>query len=223
MTKTPEYDPSILGPVHEIDLFSPEIVAILKEQGALYKRKLEPIRGVRDPEQIEHVVTMVERKVETISIAEPGSHKIIMGAYGEEYVLTTDRFNELYDVVPRERQILALKNPYERPIKIQAPWSTPEKPAYQEGGPEAFMAFALDDKGNLTDDRYIIGGLDPLNANYEPLDFSKPVPGRAAVRLLKALHMFGHPRSDMVWDESGEKATCRCGWQLRHENMMVFG
>ncbi len=77
-------------------------------------------------------------------------------------------------VTPRERRVLAMQNPYGTPVRIEAPWSTPENPQTQDGTPEAMLTFGLDDAGELTDDRYIIGDREMLLANYEPVQLTPP-------------------------------------------------
>ena len=173
-------DPSLLigntADVHDIDLHDPELVKTLTEQGELFRRKIEPIKGVREPVQEEVVETIVNGIVESTQVAKPGESMIITGARGEEFVFTKSKYESLYivsedgNVTPRERFVLAMKNPFGAPIRIEAPWSTPDNPQYQDGTTEAMLTFGLDDLGELTEDRYIIGDRDLLLANYEPAE-----------------------------------------------------
>lgn len=176
-------DPSLIAAnqadLKDVDLHSPEVVELLKKRGELFRRKIETIQGVREPETAEQVDTIVNGIVEASQIAEPGKHRIITGSRGEQYVFTNEKYDSLYtvsedgSVIPRERRVLALQNPFGRPIRIEAPWSTPDNPQTQDGTTEAMIAFGLDDLGELTDDRYLIGDREMLLANYEPVDAPK--------------------------------------------------
>jgi hypothetical protein len=159
----------------EIDLHSPEVIEMLKEHGELFRRKIEAIKGVREPDMAEQVDTVVNGIVESSQVAEPGKHKIITGSRGEQFVFTNEKYDSLYsvdeqgNVTPRERRVLAMQNPYGGPVRIEAPWSTPENPQTQDGTEEAMLTFGLDDTGELTDDRYLIGDREMLLNNYEPV------------------------------------------------------
>jgi hypothetical protein len=65
--------------------------------------------------------------------------------------------------------VIALKNPYQEGVRIAAPWGTPETPAYQEGSAKCFLVISLDEAGNFTNDRYLIGDAELLRANYKPV------------------------------------------------------
>ncbi|SRR6266511_2372198 len=56
-------DPSqIVGNIagfRDVDLHSSEVVEALKERGGLFRRKIEPVKGVRDPRAAEKVDTVV--------------------------------------------------------------------------------------------------------------------------------------------------------------------
>jgi hypothetical protein len=157
-----------------IDLHSPEILEQLTAKGELFRRKIEPVRGVREPSEEETIETVVNGIVESTQVAKPGEHKIITGSRGEEFVFSNAKYNSLYtldeadNVIPRERFIVAMQNPYKESIRTEAPWSTPEDPKFTDGTSEAMLAFSLNDKGELTDDRYIIGDREMLLANYDP-------------------------------------------------------
>jgi len=179
MAKETKKDPSLAKgnqqTFKEVDLRADEVVALLAEKGELFRRKIEPIRGVRDPETDEEVQTIVNGIVESTQTAKPGEHKIITGSKGEEFVFTVGKYADLYvddsqgNVTPRERRILAMQNPYGTNVRIEAPWSTPEDPQFQDGTAEAMFTFGLDEAGELTSDRYLIGDREMLLNNYEPL------------------------------------------------------
>lgn len=172
-------DPSLLAgnkdTFREVDLRSPEVLEMLKERGELMRRRIEPIKGVREPESEEQVDTIVNGIVESSKVARPGEDKIITGSKGEEFVLSNEKYTDLYTtdengtVTPRERRVMAMQNPYGEPIRIEAPWSTPEDPQTQDGTAEAILTFGLDEAGHLTADRYIIGDHEMLLNNYEPV------------------------------------------------------
>jgi hypothetical protein len=198
----------------EVDLYSPEIEEFLRESGQLYRRRIEPLLSVRFPESPEQIDTIIDGAVETSTLALPGKHMAITGKKGEEYVVATSQIGALYDLVPRERLMIGLPNPYGQSIKILAPWSTPDKPQYQEGTESAILAFNLDESGDLTSDRYIIGDPELLNANYETVDVESETKKKqeAALKLLRIWHGFtGHPGKDVHWDNPEGAATCRCG------------
>lgn len=178
MSETPSQDPSIAAgntvEARFIDMHDPSLVETLKAQGELFLRKVEPIKGFRDPEEEEEVQTIVNGIVESINVARPGENKIITGSRGEEFVFSTAKFESMYyqdedgNTVPYKRYVLAMKNPFDQPISADAPWSTPDNPQTINGTTEAMLTFGLDAAGELTDDRYFIGDRDMLLANYDP-------------------------------------------------------
>jgi len=182
--KQTSQDPSLvsgnISGFREVDLHSPEVLETLKENGELFRRKIEPIKGVREPDALEQVDTIVNGIVESSKTAKPGEDKIITGSRGEEFVLSNKNFDNLYttddsgSITPRERLVMAMKNPYGEAIRIEAPWSTPEEPQFQDGTSEAMITFSLDYAGELTNDRYIIGDREMLLANYEPVVLPPP-------------------------------------------------
>lgn len=177
---THSQDPSLkvgnIPQFKEIDLNSEAIVELLSQKGELFRRKIEPVKGVREPETEERVDTIVNGIVESSNVVRPGQDKIITGSRGEEFVFTRAKYESMYiteedgTVTPRERFVVAMQNPYNQPIRIEAPWSAPENPQTQDGTAEAMLTFGLDDDGNLTSDRYIIGDIDMLLANYDPAE-----------------------------------------------------
>lgn len=167
-----------LEPRRKIDLFKTEILMLLKNEGELFRRRTEPIISMREPATLERVYTIVNGNIESSNIARPGEDIIITGSRGEEFVFTNKKFLDMYiedndgNIVPRERLVLAVQNPYGVPIRIEAPWSTPKNIQTQDGTEDAMLVFALDSDGQLNDDRYIIGDKSMLLANYEPIQKS---------------------------------------------------
>ena len=175
ISQDPSQQAGNLLPSKEIDLFDTEVTTLLHQNGELFRRKIQSIAGVREPVTEEIIETIVNGILESKNTAHPGVDKIITGSRGEEFVLSKEKFDSLYStdedgtVTPRERLVLAMKNPYSRPIRIEAPWSTPDNYQTQDGTSEAMLTFGLDEAGELTSDRYIIGDLEMLLANYEPV------------------------------------------------------
>lgn len=156
-----------------VDTNSDEVVSLWKEEGRIYQRKIEPIRGARQVADPETVVTIIPGGVtESTTDAKPGDW-VITGAQGEEFVFTNSKFEGLYTsdeegvYMPRERRVVAIPNPYNKPISVTAPWSTPDKPELQNGDANCRLVASLDDQGELTNDRYIIGSEELLLSNYE--------------------------------------------------------
>lgn len=158
-----------------VDTFGAELVDKWKSEGKLYRRKIEPIVDAEKVTEAKVVETKLpDGTVESSQKAKAGDW-IITGSKGEKFVFTQAKVDSLYTVgedgkfMPRERKILALKNPSGKPIKINAPWGTPEKPDYQSGTEDCMLVVSLDDNGEMTNDRYIIGNEEMLLNNYEPI------------------------------------------------------
>lgn len=156
-----------------VDTNSEEVIKLLKEQGTVYRRKIEPIKGARqvtEPETVETVLSSGVR--ESSTDAKPGDW-VITGSQGEQFVFTNSKFEGLYisngqgGYLPRERKIVAVRNPYNEPISVTAPWSTSEKPELQNGDESCMLVASLDDEGEFTSDRYIIGSEQLLLNNYD--------------------------------------------------------
>lgn len=159
-----------------IDLFSDELENLLKTEGKIYQRKIKPIRGAEQVTQPTFVETRLpDGTLESIQDAKTGDW-IITGSKGEKFVFSDKKFHNLYisdgkeGWIPRERKIIAIPNPFNEPVRISAPWGTPEKPAYQDGNDRAMLVAELSPDGAMTQDRYIIGDYEMLLSNYEPKD-----------------------------------------------------
>ena len=168
--KSPEKLPKM------VDLFGSEMETKIKNEGQIYQRKIEAIRGaeqVTEPQTVE--THLPDGTLESSVEAKPGEW-IITGAKGERFVFGAKKFDGLYEsdtkggYVPRERRIVALKNPFGEAVKISAPWGTPENPAYQEGSQKCYLAVSLDGSETFTSDRYIIGDEELLLSNYTPAE-----------------------------------------------------
>lgn len=158
-----------------IDTFGQELVDKWGTEGKLYRRKIEPILDAEKVTEVRVVETKLPNgTVESSQEAKIGDW-IITGSKGEKFVFTQAKVDSLYTLgedgkfIPRERKILVLKNLFAKPIKINAPWGTPEKPDYQSGTENCMLVVSLDDSGKMTKDRYIIGDEEMLLGNYEPV------------------------------------------------------
>ena len=156
-----------------VDLFSSEMETRIKTEGQIYQRKIETIRGAEQVVEPQTVEThLPDGTLESSVEAKPGEW-IITGAKGERFVFSAKKFDGLYEsdekggYIPRERKVIALKNPFGEAIKISAPWGTTDNPAYQEGSEKCYLVVSLDESGAFTSDRYIIGDEELLLSNYD--------------------------------------------------------
>lgn len=110
--------------------------------------------------------TLKEEKLDTIlasgvhetSRIVPVGHWIITNPGGEEYAVTEEKFLSRYEQMEDGRWrakgvIRALRNPTGEDVEIMAPWGEP-----QYGDKLCLFATSLDEEGEITNDRYIIGG-----------------------------------------------------------------
>jgi hypothetical protein len=155
-----------------VDLFSQQMISKFQVEGKVYQRKIEPIRGAEQLTEERRVQTLLPDGTIESSFNGKLGEWVITGAKGEQFVFTAKKFDSLYNPdgkggwLPKERKILAIPNHFGSPVKISAPWSTPEKPDFQEGSEKCFFVVSLDEHGNLTNDRYIIGDEQLLLSNY---------------------------------------------------------
>ncbi|MEI6490610.1 MAG: hypothetical protein WCO16_02495 [bacterium] len=159
-----------------IDLFGAELEDLLLNNGKFYIRKIEPIKGARQATGTEVIKTYLpDGTLESTQETKAGDW-IITGSKGEEFVFTNSKFNDLYEnggngqYIPRERKIVAIKNPFGKSVRISAPWGTKEKPAFQDGTEKCMLVANLTPDGSLTNDRYIIGDEEMLLNNYNPAE-----------------------------------------------------
>ena len=154
-----------------VDLFNREMEALLLG-GKVYLRKIEPIKGARQVSESTVIEThLPDGTLESSQEAKAGDW-VITGSKGEEFVFTNSKFQGLYEDngsgehIPRERKIIAIKNPFGTNVRISAPWGTIEKPAYQDGSEKCMLVSELTPDGAMTKDRYIIGDEEMLLNNY---------------------------------------------------------
>lgn len=154
----------------EIDLFSKELETRFKDEGQIYRRKIEPIRGAQQVTEVTKVETRLpDGTLESTQDAKIGDW-IITGSKGERFVFTDKKFQSLYNPdgagqwIPKERKIVAIPNPFGQPVRITAPWG-----GTQDGSERAMLVAELGPDSNMTKDRYIIGDQEMLLNNYDPL------------------------------------------------------
>jgi phosphoglycolate phosphatase len=157
-----------------VDLFDPGLEERIKNTGSVYDRLIKPLKKAEPAKERTEVKTDLKgRFVETQAEAEPDDW-IVTGPEGEKFVLSHKKFHDRYrsdgkgGYLPKERRIVALKNPFKKTIRIAAPWGSAGKPAYEFGDENCFLAVSLDKNGEFTRDRYLIGDGEILLSNYRP-------------------------------------------------------
>jgi hypothetical protein len=157
-----------------INLFDSDLVQRIVKEGRVYIRKAQPVLAEQIIEKQKVVTVIPDGGVESIVEANPADW-IITGSKGERFVVTNDKFKSLYNTnaeneyVPRAYKIIALRNPFNKSIRIVAPWSSPEHLSHQYGNEEAILVLTIDECGTITDNRYLIGDQEMLVSNYELL------------------------------------------------------
>jgi hypothetical protein len=137
-----------------LNLHSESFESKILSEGDVYIRRVEPINNVRKVGETEVIKTfMPDGTLESTQEANPGDW-VITGPEGEEFVFTDEKLNDLYtqepdgSFLPKERKILAIKNPVNSKIRINAPWGTEENPVYQDGETESMVVIGLDSDGS---------------------------------------------------------------------------
>lgn len=128
------------------------------EAAPLWRKKA--VVSARQTADVESLKTVLaDGTVETSRDAVPAGHWIITNPGGEEYAITPEKFEKLYEGTDKEGRfrakgvIRAYQNPTGHPVTIIAPWGE-----VQYGDENCWLAAGTDDSMNPTDDRYIIGG-----------------------------------------------------------------
>lgn len=123
---------------------------------AFYRKKaIVKARKVTVPENLQ--TRLQNGLLETERIV-PVGEWVVTNPSGEEYAIAEDKFDSRYDYVSEgsyraKGLIRAFPNPTGQDVEILAPWG--EK---QFGKADCLFAAGVDDSGNLTSDRYLIGG-----------------------------------------------------------------
>jgi hypothetical protein len=157
-----------------VDLFSHEIEERMKSDGEICERRIIPVRSARQLNETQTVETdLGDGGVETTVKAKAGDW-VITGAEGEKFVLSSEKFQSSYrednkgGYIPQEHAIIALKNPFGKSIKINAPWGE-----YEQGGANCYLVISLDNHGKFSNDRYIIGDEKLLLKNYRIINYDR--------------------------------------------------
>jgi hypothetical protein len=158
----------------KISLFTPEAEEIFKNNGEIFRRKVgEPLLHVEQVTETRVVKTILKDGTEeTAKTAHPGDW-IIKGSEDELMVVDKEKFAKDFELhsngryYSKEKLITAVRNPFKEPIKVTAPWSTFDEYILEKGSEECFMIIALDENGKYTNNRYLIGNVNLLLANYE--------------------------------------------------------
>jgi hypothetical protein len=140
-----------------IDRHSPVIATALDKDGQIY-RKTGEIIAERAVSETPVVTVLADGSTETRNRARPGDY-IVTGSGGERYVVKPETFAARYAPKPGEKgvyvalgQIVAVENPFERPIAIMASWG--EK---QHGSADCMIADIFDPNSKLREGQpYII-------------------------------------------------------------------
>lgn len=110
----------------EIDRHSPELAAALNS-GQIYRKTAE-IKAERAEVETPVVTVLADGSTETTNHAQAGDY-IVTGAGGERYVVKAPTFAQRYAPKPGAAgiyvalgHIVAVENPYGRPIVIMASW-----------------------------------------------------------------------------------------------------
>ncbi|ADP72028.1 hypothetical protein Rvan_2819 [Rhodomicrobium vannielii ATCC 17100] len=110
-----------------VDRLSPRIAAALDGQGRRYRKAAE-VRAERvsSPRSINTILS--NGAVETKNRAEPGDY-IVTAETGERWVVKPDTFVKRYSLKPGRKnvylargEVVAVPNPFGRPIEILASW-----------------------------------------------------------------------------------------------------
>ena len=106
-----------------VDTSSQELIDKWQSEGKFYRRKIEPILGAEEVTEAKVVETrLLDGTLESSQEAKAGDW-IITGSKGEKFVFTQAKVDSPYVMgvdgkfIPRERKILALKNPFGKSIK----------------------------------------------------------------------------------------------------------
>ncbi len=154
----------------EIGRHAPEISEILARNGRIY-RKTGEVRARRAdaPETVETV--LADGSKETKNTAVPGDY-IVTAPGGEQYVLKPDVFLARYerkpgqaDIYAARGQIVAIPNPFGRPVAIRASWGE-----MQHGAADCMIADIFDlATRQRAGDPYLIGRAE-FDQTYRPVE-----------------------------------------------------
>jgi hypothetical protein len=119
------------------------------------KNAIVTARRTEHPEKLATV--LADGTVETERVV-PAGHWIITNPGGEQYAIDDEKFAKKYTqegtpgTYRAAGEIRAIQSPVQGPITITAPWGEE-----QHGNEGCYLAAGVDEDGNPTADRYIIG------------------------------------------------------------------
>lgn len=146
----------------EVDLSLARATDLFNGASVYRKNVVITAEQVEESQNLETV--LANGLVETTRVV-PAGEWIITNPGGEQYAIGDEKFKSRYekdgDKYRAKGLIKAIKNFTNGDVEIIAPWG--EK---QYGDKKCYFAVALDENGNLTKDRYIIGN-DEFLETYE--------------------------------------------------------
>jgi hypothetical protein len=120
------------------------IAAAFASHGKVY-RKVTEVRARRALRETAVKTVLADGTEETHNVAGPGDY-IVTGAGGERWVVKPETFEARYEpkrdrktVYAARGQVIAVKNPFGRPVSIMAPWKE-----RQHGAADCMIADVLD-------------------------------------------------------------------------------
>ncbi len=133
------------------------IAEALDAHGQRY-RKVGEVRACRATEPIPVRTILADGTEETTNIAQPGDY-VVTAPSGERWVVEASTFEARYAPKPRTKavylargEVIAVENPFRRPISLLAPWGE-----QQHGAADCMIADVFDPaKGRRTGEPYII-------------------------------------------------------------------
>ncbi len=121
--------PDVSGEVteFEVDGSAPELAAALDEHGKRYLKTGQVI-AIRAEQETPVTTVLANGTKETENVAAPGDY-IVTGPGGERWVVKPETFETRYAPKPGEKtvylargEVIAVENPFGRPISLMAPW-----------------------------------------------------------------------------------------------------
>lgn len=147
----------------KIDLFIPKVTEMFNNSTIYRKSVLVDATQVSTPQVLETVLE--NGLVETTRTVDVGEW-IVTNPNGEQYAIIDEKFKARYvKELNRYRakgRAFVIPNFTDGDVEITAPWGEP-----QYGDKDCYFASATDEKGNISNDRYIIGGKEFLETYEE--------------------------------------------------------
>jgi hypothetical protein len=153
----------------EVERNAPAIECALDKAGKRY-RKVAKVRARRALRKTTVNTLLADGTRETSNVAEPGDY-IVTAASGERYVVKQETFEARYLLKPGRKtvyvargQVIAVENPFRRPVSIMASWGE-----RQHGAADCMIADVFDSaSGRRAGEPYIIGRAE-FEQTYRPV------------------------------------------------------